>query len=39
MSKFQVITFPEFTEDELYKIAIGIDKNFGFNNEKKYYKI
>ena len=24
MSKFQVITFPEFTEDELLKIAIGL---------------
>ena len=34
MSKFQVITFPEFTEDELYEIAIGLGKNFGFKNEK-----
>ena len=30
MSKFQVITFPEFTEDELYQIAIGLAKSFGF---------
>ena len=34
MSKFQVITFSEFTEEEIYEIAIGIDKNFGFNNKK-----
>ena len=32
MSKFQVITFPEFTEDELNKIAVGLGKNFGFNH-------
>lgn len=35
MSKFQVITFPEFTEYELNKIAIGLGKNFGFKGDKK----
>ena len=30
MSKFQIITFPEFSEDELEKIAIGLGKTFGF---------
>ena len=34
MSKFQVITSPEFTEDELNKIAIGLGNNFGFKEEK-----
>ena len=35
MSKFQVITFPEFTEDELNKIAIGLGKSFGFKGDNK----
>ena len=35
MSKFQVITFPEFTEDELLKIAIGLANNFQFKGDKK----
>ena len=35
MSKFQVITFPEFTEDELNKIAIGLANNFKFKGDKK----
>ena len=35
MSKFQVITFPEFTEDELKKIAIGLGKSFGFTGDSK----
>jgi MoxR-like ATPase len=35
MSKFQVITFPEFTEDELNRIAIGLAKNFGFKGDNK----
>ena len=35
MSKFQVITFPEFSEDELNKIAIGLGKSFGFTGDKK----
>ena len=35
MSKFQVITFPEFTEDELYKIAIGLANKLKFNGDKK----
>ena len=34
MSKFQVITFPEFTEDELKKIAIGLGNNFRLKEEK-----
>ena len=34
MSKFQVITFPEFTEDELKKIAIGLGNNFGLRKKK-----
>lgn len=34
MSKFQIITFPEFKEDELKKIAIGSGNNFGFKEEK-----
>ncbi len=44
MSKFQVITFSEFKEDELKKIAIGSGKTFGFKEEKiledlvKYHK-
>ena len=35
MSKFQVITFPEFTEDELYRIAIGLANKLKFNGDKK----
>ena len=35
MSKFQVITFPEFSEEELYKIAKGLAENFKFNGDKK----
>lgn len=35
MSKFQVITFPEFTEDELNRIAIGLANNFKFKGDKK----
>ena len=35
MSKFQVITFPEFSEDELNKIAIGLARNFKFKGETK----
>ena len=34
MSKFQVITFSEFTENELKKIEIGLGNNFGFKEEK-----
>ena len=33
MSKFQVITFPEFSENELKAIAIGLGKNFGFKDK------
>ena len=35
MSKFQVITFPEFSEEELNKIAIGLGKSFGFTGDCK----
>ena len=35
MSKFQVITFPEFTEDELKEIAIGLGEKFGFKGNNK----
>ena len=35
MSKFQVITFPEFSEDELNQIAIGLANNFNFKGDKK----
>ena len=34
MSKFQVITFPEFKENELKKIAIGLGNNFRLKEEK-----
>lgn len=34
MSKFQVITFPEFTEEELRQIAFGLAKNFGFKGDQ-----
>jgi hypothetical protein len=35
MSKFQVITFPEFSENELNQIAIGLANNFKFKGDKK----
>jgi len=35
MSKFQVIAFPDFTEDELNKISIGLVNNFNFKRDKK----
>ena len=35
MSKFQVITFPEFSENELNQIAIGFANNFKFKGVKK----
>ena len=35
MSKFQVIAFPEFTKEELNKIAIGLANNFKFKVDKK----
>ena len=35
MSKFQVITFPEFTEKELKDIASGLAKNFNFKGDEK----
>ena len=35
MSKFQVITFPEFTEEELKQIAIGLANNFGFKGDQR----
>ena len=33
-SKFQIITFPEFSEEELYEIANGLAKKFGFISEE-----
>jgi hypothetical protein len=35
MSKFQVIIFPEFSENELNQIAIGLANNFKFKGDKK----
>jgi hypothetical protein len=35
MPKFQVITFPEFSENELNQIAIGLANNFNFKGDKK----
>ena len=35
MSNFQVITFPEFSENELNQIAIGLTNNFKFKGDKK----
>ena len=35
MSKFQIITFPEFTEDELNRISIGLANNFKFKGDMK----
>ena len=35
MSKFQVIVFPKFTEDNLNKISIGLANNFKFKWDKK----
>jgi hypothetical protein len=35
MSKFQVITFPEFSENELNQIAIGLANHFKFKGDKK----
>jgi len=35
MSKFQVITFLEFTKEELNKIAIGLANNFKFKGDKE----
>ena len=32
-SKFQIITFPEFSEEELYQIALGLSKKFGYISE------
>ena len=35
MSKFQIIIFPEFSENELNQIAIGLANNFKFKGDKK----
>ena len=37
-SKFQIITFPEFLDEELIDIAIGLGKNFGFKKDKNLLK-
>ena len=36
MSKLQIQTFPEFTEDGLNRINLRPDKNFKFKGEKKF---
>ena len=35
ISRFHVMTFHEFGEEELYEIAIGLSKNFNFKVDKK----
>ena len=35
MSKFQVITFPELSVDELHHISIGLGKKFGFEGSQR----
>ena len=37
MFKFQVITFPKFSEEELNKITLGLFKNFKFKGDKKIF--
>ena len=35
LSRFQRIVFPGFTEEELYKIALGLAEEAGYENENK----
>lgn len=38
LSKFQIINFPEFSEKELERIAIGLGKTFGFKKDENLLK-